>query len=123
MSAILLMTMDLLNFPKYFTGQQWNITMNIPTNSDVVPAADFAATMPPGPLSSGGGWLDPAKLHPANPAENVASQRSKFDPARFRLDQSFAAGATNKKSTITAHKPDPHNWFMAHPDPAFHFPN
>src|ERR1017187_10123565 len=23
MSAILLMTMDLLNFPKYFTGQQW----------------------------------------------------------------------------------------------------
>jgi hypothetical protein len=97
--------------------------MSIPFDVNAVPAADVAATMPPGPLSSGGDWLDPAKFRPSTPAESVTGKHSKFDPARFRLDQSFAAGATNKTLTITTHKPDRHSWFMADPDPSHHVPN
>jgi hypothetical protein len=97
--------------------------MNIPLDVNAAPAADPAPTMPHEPLISGDGRLDPTKHDSSSPAENAASKHSKFDPARFRLDQSFAAGATNKTLTITAHKPDRHSWFMADPDPSHHVPN
>ena len=61
----------------------------------------------------------------SNTTENAANPTSaktgRFDPTRLRLAQSFAAGAATRTSPITARKPDPHNWFMAHPDPAYHF--
>ena len=95
-------------------------------NSDAISVgADVASTLPPGPASTGGTWLDPIKLSQHNAAENAAAPTAakpgKFDPRRLRLSQGFEAGAVNKTSTITAHKPDRHNWFMVHQDPDYHF--
>ena len=56
-----------------------------------------------------------------NAANPTTPKPGKFDPARLRLNQSFEAGAVNKSSPITVRKPDRHNWFMAHPDPSYHF--
>jgi hypothetical protein len=47
---------------------------------------------------------------------------SKFNPANFRLSQTFEGGATSKDSTITVHKPEKHSWFTVHPDQAYHCP-
>src|SRR5450759_1126237 len=67
--------------------------------------------------------ITPAE-HP-NAVENAANPTTtkpgRFDPARLRLSQVFEAGAVSKTSTITARKPDRHNWFMVHSDPSYHF--
>lgn len=57
------------------------------------------------------------------PAVPTAARRaSKFDPVRLRLPQTFEGGAVTRTSTITARKPDRHNWFMVHPDAdGYHF--
>ena len=80
---------------------------------------------PPQAPNVGDYSLNSTNLRQPDTAENAANPTSaktgRFDPTRLRLAQSFAAGATTRTSPITAHKPDPHNWFMAHPDPAYHF--
>jgi hypothetical protein len=61
----------------------------------------------------------------SNSADNavnpITAKTGNLDPTWLRLAQSFAAGATTRTSPITARKLDPHNWYTAHPDPAFHF--
>ena len=100
--------------------------MTTPVNIETVTAADLAATLTPPQAPNAGDYSrDPTNLRQPDTAENAANPTSgktgRFDPTRLRLAQSFAAGATTRTSPITARKPDPHNWFMAHPDPAFHF--
>ena len=89
--------------------------MTTPVNIETLTAADVAATMtPPKASNVGDARFDPM----GNPA---IAKPGRFDPARLRLSQAFEAGATNKTSTITAHKPDRHNWFMCHHNPDYHF--
>jgi hypothetical protein len=100
--------------------------MTSPTNVETETAADLAATGAlPKPLSFVDIRLDPTKLTQSNTPETAANPTTtkpgKFDPSRLRLNQGFEAGATTRTSPIAARKPDPHNWFMAHPDPAYHF--
>ena len=101
--------------------------MTLPTNVETVNAAGVAAIMTPLKAPNIDDHpLDPTDLQRPNTAESavnpITAKTGRFDPTRLRLAQSFAAGATTRTSPITAHKPDPHNWFMAHPDPAaFHF--
>src|ERR1035441_8097503 len=97
--------------------------MTSPTNVETETAADLAATGAlPKPLSFVDIRLDPTKLTQSNTPETAANPTTtkpgKFDPSRLRLNQGFEAGATTRTSPIAARKPDPHNWFMAHPAPA-----
>src|ERR1039458_8016708 len=101
--------------------------MTLPTNVETVNAAGVAAIMTPLKAPNIDDQpLNPTNLQQSDTAEDAANPTSaktgRFNPSRLRLSQSFAAGATTRTSPITAHKPDPHNWFMAHPDPAaYHF--
>ena len=101
--------------------------MTTPVNIETVTAADLAATLTPPQAPNAGDYsLGPTNLRQPETSENavnpIIAKTGRFDPTRLRLAQSFAAGATTRTSPITARKPDPHNWFMAHPDPAaYHF--
>jgi hypothetical protein len=53
-------------------------------------------------------------------SEQASPKRSKWE--RFRRDQGFEAGATNRISAIKVGKPDQFTWFRVHPNPDFHFP-
>ena len=92
--------------------------MTTPVNIETVTVADVAATLTPLKAPNiDDHSLDPTDLQQPNTAENavnpITAKTGRFNPTRLRLAQSFAAGATTRTSPITAHKPDPHNWFMA----------
>jgi hypothetical protein len=101
--------------------------MILPTNVETVNADDVAANItPPSQAPSFVDIrLDPTNITQSNTAETAqnptTTKPGKFDPSRLRFSQGFEAGATSKTYPITARKPERHTWFMAHPDPAFHF--